>query len=676
MSYIETIDDMDVAQLEREIITHNYHYWVRAQPVISDYVYDSLVERLKAVKPDSLVVEAVGTGGAMDAPELRARIADVIAEYPPPAELEQGEKIAHDSPMLSLDKCYDEETLRKWFAKFDGDVMVSPKIDGVAASMKYRGGELVLAVTRGNGVRGELMTENARQIIDLPKAIDAGAIEVRGEAYMPLSVFRKDYAEQYANPRNLTAGALKQKDVEVTAAYRIHFFAYDLIGEEYATEQEKVARLRELGFQTVDSVLVSEGDLQRAYDDVLAKRDDYDYETDGVVYKTNAIDEQRRMGWTAHHPRYAIAYKFQGDSGTTTLVDVEWSISRTGAINPVAIVEPVELSGATVTRISLHNLSIMAGLGKDGVLYKNSQVVAMRRGGVIPNLEHVARHGDVPFEVPEACPTCGAPTYSAADVLMADHALDCRDYRLKRLEHFISVVKVDGFGVKILGQLFDHGLVRTPPDFFRLTPDQLLPLERMGETLANKLVGNLQRARTMPADVFLRALGVNELGKHVSAILAETCKDLDAVLALSAEELANIHTIGDVIAQSVVAGLAEQRELIEQLLEVVELTWPSDAPATPRIDNSPLAGRSVLFTGAMASMNRKDAQNLVKDCGGEVSSGVSSKLNLLVLGDKDVPRYEEGWRSSKLKKAEKLIGDGADLRIISESEFLTMAKPE
>ncbi|MEO1273074.1 MAG: NAD-dependent DNA ligase LigA, partial [Myxococcota bacterium] len=608
MSYIETIADMEVEQLEREVITHNYHYWVRAQPIISDYVYDALVERLKTAAPQSKVVAAVGTGGAIDDLDLRARINDVIDAYPPPEHLAQGEKIAHDTPMLSLDKCYDEATLRKWFAKFEGDTVVSPKIDGVAVSLKYRGGQLVLAVTRGNGVRGELMTENARQIVDLPKAVDAGAIEIRGEAYMPLTIFNSDYAAQFANPRNLTAGALKQKDPADTAAYRIHFFAYDLLGEEHPTEEAKVKRLNALGFQTVNSTLVSETDLQSAYDAILAKRDQYDYETDGVVYKTNRLDEQRRMGWTRHHPRYAIAYKFQGDSGTTTLHGIEWSISRTGAINPVALVEPVELSGATVTRISLHNLSIMAGLGKDGVLYLGSRVVAMRRGGVIPNLEYVVEHGTTPITIPDVCPFCGAPTLRVNDVLMAHHTLDCREFRLKQLEHFISVIKVDGFGAKIIGQLFDHDLVQSPPDFFRLTVDQLLPLERMGETLATKLVANLQRARSgMPADLFLRSLGVNELGKHVSAILAQTCDSMDAVLALSIEELANIHTIGDVIAQNVVTGLADQRELIGQLLEVVDLTWPSDAPATPRIDNSPLAGRNVLFTGAMASMNRKEA---------------------------------------------------------------------
>ncbi|MEL6179772.1 MAG: hypothetical protein AAFS10_12505 [Myxococcota bacterium] len=196
MSYIETIADMEVEQLEREVITHNYHYWVRAQPIISDYVYDALVERLKTAAPQSKVVAAVGTGGAIDDLDLRARINDVIDAYPPPEHLAQGEKIAHDTPMLSLDKCYDEATLRKWFAKFEGDTVVSPKIDGVAVSLKYRGGQLVLAVTRGNGVRGELMTENARQIVDLPKAVDAGAIEIRGEAYMPLTIFNSDYAAQ------------------------------------------------------------------------------------------------------------------------------------------------------------------------------------------------------------------------------------------------------------------------------------------------------------------------------------------------------------------------------------------------------------------------------------------------------------------------------------------------
>lgn len=673
MGYLDTVAGMDVAALEREVITHNYHYWVRAQPQISDYDYDKLVELLRSNAPDSGVIKAVGMGGAINNPAYRERIADVVARYPIPADMEIGEKVAHDAPMLSLDKCYDEDTLRKWFAKFEGDAVVSPKIDGVALSLKYREGKLVLAATRGDGVQGEIVTDNARHIVGLPLELDASAIEVRGEAYMPNSIFEANFKDQFANTRNLTAGGLKQKDTERTAQYKIRFMAYDLQGERFETEVEKFERIKALGFETVAPALVKEGDLQKAYDAILAQRGDLDVELDGVVYRTNAIAEQQRMGLTAHHPRYAIAYKFQGDSGASVLRSVEWSISRTGAINPVACVEPVELSGAMVSRASLHNLAIMEALGHDGVLYLGSKVVMMRRGGVIPHVESVAEHGVFEVPIPATCPSCGAPTYRVRDVLMADHTEDCRVFQLKVLEHFVKVIKADGFGEKIIAQLYDAGQLRSVPDFFTLDPAQMETLERMGKRSAAKLVANIQAQRRMPAAVFLRALSIDELGKHVGKLLVETYGDLDKIRALEAEELASLHTIGDTIAQSVTEGLKARSEFIDTLLQHITLVWPGQQDDNrPVVTDSPLSGKKVLFTGAMASMTRGKAQELVLSLGGEAASGVNKALDFLVLGDKDMGRYKTGWRSSKLKKAEKLINDGTGLQLISESDFLEM----
>ncbi len=674
MAYLDTLAELDADGLERAIIAHNYHYWVRAQPHISDYEYDQLVERLRAVAPASPVIDAVGLGGAIADASMRARIQDVIDAFPVPQHMETGQRVAHDVPMLSLDKCYDEETLQKWFEKFEGDVVVSPKVDGVAVSMKYRAGNLVLATTRGDGREGELITENIKRVVGVPHTIEADAVEVRGEAYIPLSAFRAEFAEYYANPRNLTAGGIKAKEPDATAAYKIHFFAYDILGSSAATEMEKFALLGQLGFRAVETRLVSEAGLQAAYDDLLGRRDQLDYETDGVVFRADSLEEQARLGATSHHPRHSIAYKFQGDSGVSTLRAVEWSVSRTGAINPVGIVDPVELSGASVTRVSLHNLSIIEGLGDDsGTLHLGSSVVMMRRGGVIPNLENVVEHGDVPVEIPAVCPSCGGPTYRDADVLYAEHTESCRTFRLKELEHFISTIRADGFGEKIVAALFDDGKLRSPADLFRLRVEDLLPMERMGPTLAAKLVGSAQSASSMPADVFLRSLGIDELGKHVSRLLATEYGDLDKIRAVSQEEFLGLHTIGERIAHSVATGLARNGAQIDELLEFVTLSWPGDVPQVQAPSDSPLIGKTILFTGAMESMSRNEAQALAITMGATAASGVSKTLDLLVLGDKDMPRFEEGWRSSKLKKAEKLIADGAGLRIIAEKEFLTLA---
>ncbi len=645
---------LDGDQLEEAVTLHNRFYWVDNNARISDPDFDKLVEALRAKRPNSPVLDAIGPAGA------GIDTGDAV-------------KVSHDPPMLSLDKCYDEETLMKWFDKFDGFVVVSPKVDGVAASIKYDAdGNLLLAATRGNGTEGELMTDNARQIVDLPEKISSGPLEVRGEAYMPQSIFESKFAEDYSNPRNLTAGALKQKDPAKTANYQIHFFAYDLLGEDVDSEMGKIERLRELGFTPVEGETAQVSELQERYDYIAANRDKYDYEMDGVVYKVNDLAEQERMGLTSHHPRFAIAYKFQGESGQSTLREVHWSVSRTGAINPVGIVDPVTLSGASVTRCSLHNLSIMEKLGGDDGLTIGSRVLMMRRGGVIPHLETVLERGDEPVVIPSHCPGCGAETFRDGDVLMAAHTADCRDARIKQVEHFADVMEIKGFGPKLLEQLYDAGYVTEPADFYTLTVSELCDLERVGEKLAEKLVARVGEKRNVRVETFLRSLGIDELGKHVSKILARECDDLEAIFALTEEELAAIHTIGDVIAHKVVTGLELNRQLIDDLLEHVDVTFPEPIDPAEFDENDPVAGKSFLFTGALESMSRKDAQKIVTSRGGETPSGVKRELDYLVIGDADLEKFNEGWRTGKLKKAEQYNDDGSSIAIIGESAFLEL----
>lgn len=660
---------LSVEDLERAVQFHNHKYWVEDAALISDVQFDTLVEALRAVAPSSPVLDAIGAAGAG-------------SDF---AEIE-GEKVAHDPPMLSLDKCYDEPTLRRWFDKFEGDAVVTPKVDGVAVCIRYGAdGNLVVGSTRGNGTFGELITDNVRYIVNVPHTVPAANIELRGEAYMPWSVFRSKFAADYSSPRNLTAGALKQKDPAKTARYEIHFFGYDVIGKTFASETEKMAFMAEIGFTPVDHTLVPHAELQNAFDALEQQRRELDYDTDGVVYKANSIEEQQRMGWTAHHPRYAIAYKFQGDAGQSTLRQIEWSVSRTGAINPVGIVDPVELTGATVTRVSLHNLSIMETLGArrdedkgnsaDG-LRLNSKVLMVRRGGVIPHLERVIEPGDVAIELPTACPYCDAPTYRDGDVLMAQHRPDCAATRLKRLEHFASVMEIKGFGPKILEALDDAGLLSQPIDFFTLKAADMKALDRVGSKLAEKLVARVDERRQVPVATFLRALGIHELGTHVSKILATEYASIDEILAVTPAQLAAIHTIGEVIAEHVATGL-QQRELeIRDLLQHVTVTFPVARVADGADHDSPIAGKSFLFTGTLESMGRKEAQQRVTDAGGSTPSGVTKDLNYLVIGDKDFEKFETGWRSSKLKKADQYNDAGAQIAVIGESQFLALLEPK
>lgn len=641
---------LDVPTLEEAVRFHNKAYWIDSLPVITDEDFDRLVEALRTKAPTSPVLDAIGPEGAVEGFDF------------------DGEKVEHDPPMLSLDKCYDEANLLKWFGKFDGEVVVSPKVDGVAACIRYDAdGNLSVASTRGNGTVGELITENVRRIIDLPQKISEGPLEVRGEAYIPLNVFRSEFEGEYSSPRNLTAGALKQKDPEKTRRFKVHFFAYDAIGRDFESELEKMEVLARLGFSEVENKVIHKDGLQVAYDDIADRRAALNYETDGVVYKVNSIEEQERLGFTAHHPRYALAYKFQGDAGQSILREVHWSVSRTGAINPVGIVDPVDLFGATVTRCSLHNLSIMDKLGGDTGLTLNSRVLMVRRGGVIPHLERVLESGDVLVELLTHCPFCGAEAFRTGDVLMANHDVNCRGSRLKQLEHFASVMEIKGFGPKILEILYEAEVVTSPADFFHLTPEALMSLERVGRKLAEKLVEKTNERRRVRAEVFLRALGIDELGNHVSKIIAQRYDSIEKILAITEEELASIHTIGDVIARKVTEGLQQRHEDIVELAGLLDLQFKVDEPKT-----GGLSGKKFLFTGALESMSRKDAQKKVNAIGGETPSGVVKDLDYLVIGDADMEKFNGGWRTNKLQKAEQYSAEGGNIQIIGESQFLAL----
>jgi DNA ligase (NAD+) len=579
--------------------------------------------------------------------------------------------------MLSLDKAYDAEAVGKWFEKFEGGAWASPKIDGLACSLRYApDGALWLAVTRGDGVRGDVITENIKQVADVPASLPpAGAeVEVRGEVYMPLSVFQ-GFKDQYANPRNLAAGGLKQKDPAQVRPYGLRFFAYDLLGEggQVQSESEKRARLAAWGFRPVEASFIERLDqIQPTYEHFSAQRAALDFETDGVVFRADSLAEQQRMGATAHHPRYAIAYKYQGEAGVSTLIDVEWSVARTHIISPVAVVEPVVLSGASVTRATLHNLAFLEGLG----LSVGARVQMMRRGGVIPHVEGVVSPGAGVIEVPSRCPGCGSPAERRGDFLYCTGTGDkpCKAAQVGLLKHFITIIDVKGFGEKIIDQLYDAELVLSPADFYRLTPDMMRGLERMGDILAQKLVSNVQGKRALPLATFLRALGIDSLGKVSAQWVAEAFQTLDGVRAATEPQIAAIFGLGDLTAQGIVEGLRARAHIIDDLLRYVEVgeAKPADAAASAAASALPFAGKKFLFTGALESMPRKQAEAKVAALGGSVPGGVQKDLDYLVLGDADLEKFQGGWRSAKLKKAEQYQGQGSQVAVIGESDFLKL----
>ncbi|MFZ9886650.1 MAG: NAD-dependent DNA ligase LigA [Myxococcota bacterium] len=651
---LQQLPSLPAEELERLVRYHNERYWDANAPEIDDTTFDRLVEALRAARPSSPVLEELGESA------------------PTTIERRFG-AVEHERPMLSLDKCYDDDTLRRWQGRLHGGIAVTPKIDGVACAIRYDGtGRLVLAATRGDGRVGDDVTRNASLIDDIPVQLRPegvaalhGPIEIRGEVYMRLSRFQERFAEQFANPRNLTAGALKQKDPAASAAYGLSFYAYDVLGVELETERAKNELLARLGVPVPETLYLDEGgDLAQGFRHFADRRDALDYEIDGVVMKADETAERERLGLTAHHPRWAIAYKLQGESASTRLVEVEWSVGRSGVITPVAVVEPVYVSGVTVTRASLHNAGYLQKLG----IRLGARVEIVRRGGVIPHVERVLDASGDTVARPSECPSCHRTTHVEGDFVFCSHPSDCPDVVRGRVSHFVRVIDVLGFGPKYLAALIDKGLVREPADLYRLTKDQLLSLERMGDLLASRLLTELDGRRRLTVPVFLTALGIEEVGPTVAEAVCDHFGTLATLREASIEQLSGIHGVGPSIAGSLHAALRQRAGEIDHLLEQVEVVQPSPPPETGHT----LAGKSVVFTGKLALMDRKSAQKRVRDVGGKTPAGVSAELDYLVIGDDGSPLLGEGERSSKHKQAERLQEKGAEIRILTERDFVKL----
>jgi DNA ligase (NAD+) len=648
-----------------ELVTRaNAEYWDQHAATLPDTLYDRLVERLRKLDPDAEILSHMGPQ-APSGPMLEA---DKAVEIPP--EKRFGVAVRHARPMLSLDKAYSAEEVASWAAKFEGDMIVMPKLDGIACSIRYdERGKLVLAATRGSGTEGEDVTANVLAIHVVPGQLPKGhgPVEVRGEVYMPLSVFQR-FKEEFSNPRNLAAGALRNKDPKKSAAFGLHFAAYDILEEGLTSEREKVARLQALGLPCAYCEFVDRDGISAAFDSFSRKRSELDYEIDGVVYRVDRLDEQKRLGLTAHHPRYAIAFKFQGDTGETTLLDVEWGVSRTGTITPMAMLQPIELSGAMISRAGLHNITQFRALG----LTKGARVEVTRRGGVIPHVERVVTPGPggEAFAIPEQCPACGSPAQVRqkrdGEFLQCSTPKSCITARLRELEHFAKVIDMQGFGPKVITAVVDAGLLASPADFYRLQLEQLVKLERLAEKSAQNLLDQVAAHREIPLPVFLEALGIDHLGPQNARLIAGELKTLARVRTVDRDALMEIKGIKEAIADAIVAGLAGHAAMIDELIKEVVVPDDEGGPAPDEsAAEGPLSGKSFVFTGTLEGFDRKTAQARVQALGGTTPDAVNKTLSVLVIGS------GKGAKSSKQKKAEKLVAEGAAIEIIDEAEFVT-----
>jgi DNA ligase (NAD+) len=654
-------------ELRRQLEHHEYLYYVLDQPEVTDTEFDVLMRKLRGLEESH--------------PELRTP--DSPTQRVGGRPREGFVKVAHGSPMLSLDNALNEEELREFDARVrallkseEYEYVAELKLDGLSMAAQFQGGRLHQAVTRGDGSIGEEVTENARTIRSLPlrpraAAISEGAFEVRGEVVMLRRSFERLNEEReraglprFANPRNAAAGALRALDPAVTAARQLDFFTYFLLQDGrplLPSHWESLERMVAAGFkvnphrrkcESLDALL----EFIREWE---TKRDSLAYETDGVVAKIDSIDQQKRLGWTAKAPRWAIAFKYPPRQAVTLLESIEVQVGRTGTLTPVAHLKRVQLSGVTVSRATLHNEDEIARLGVE----IGDTVLVERSGDVIPKIVRVVEQGANrrPFRIPKHCPVCGGHVVrEQGEAASRCVNTNCPARLRESLLHFASrhVMDIDGMGDALVDQLLSRGLVHNIADLYQLTAEQLLELERLGEKSAAKIIRNIDASRSRPLARVLNGLGIPFVGERTAQLLASHFGDLDAIAGASVESLQEVGEVGPKVGDSIRQFFAEQRnrELIERLRAAgLRFTGPKETKKA-----GPLDGLTFVLTGTFPTLKREEAKERIEAAGGKVVGSVSSKTSYLVAGEDP---------GSKLTKAQDL-----KIPVLSEAELLALER--
>ncbi len=648
-------------KLREEIRDHQYRYYVEAQPVVSDYEFDQLMRALEALeqKHPDLVTP--------DSPTARVG-GQVTGGFP---------SHTFQEPMLSLDNAYSFDELEDWGRRVaeragtgEIDFVAELKIDGLSVTLIYEAGRLEMGITRGDGRTGEVVTSNVRTIRSVPLRLKRPeSVEVRGEIFLRLEAFRRLNDERdaeglarFANPRNAAAGSLRQVDPASVARRPLDFFSYALLPHR-PSQSEDLAALTGLGFKVNPNVLRT-GSLNeviefcRAWED---RRDTLDYEIDGVVVKVDSAFLQERLGSTAKAPRWAVAVKFRARQATTRLVDIRIQVGRTGALTPVAELEPVQVSGITIRNATLHNEDEIARLG----VAIGDRVLIERGGDVIPKVLKVVETGPDrrPFQMPTHCPECGSEVYRAEDEVKSRCISQTCPAKVKEsFLHWASrkAMDIDGLGERLVDQLVEHGLVRDISDLFELADkrDALVALDRVGEKSADNLLKEIGATRMLPFSRVVYGLGIRHVGERTAQILADYFHSMDALLKAELAELEQVAEIGPVVAETIYRFVREShnRRLIDRLRDF-GLRMVMDGPAPDRPEQV-FAGMKIVLTGTLLGITRDDAKELIEQRGGRVTSSVSKKTNFVLAG------ADPG---SKLEKARKL-----EVRVVDESEFREM----
>jgi DNA ligase (NAD+) len=655
-----------VEKLREEIEYHNYRYYVLDQPEISDAQYDGLMRELEKIEKEH--------------PELRALNSPTQRVGAPP--LEEFEIVNHSIPMLSLANAFDESEARDFDKRVkkilgsssDIAYVAEPKLDGLAVELVYEKGQFVVGSTRGDGVNGENITQNLRTIKTIPLQLIRKEIpvperlEVRGEVIIQLDKFkalnrkREEMGEPpFANPRNAAAGSVRQLDSKITAERPLEIYCYGLgevRGRTFKTHWEILQTFPKWGLrvnpliqkcQSIDEVL-------EYYHEMNEKREKLPYEIDGIVIKVDRLDLQTRLGEIARSPRWALAFKFQPKQETTKILDIRVQVGRTGALTPVAVMEPVKVGGVEVSRATLHNQD---EIDKKDVRIGDT-IIIQRAGDVIPEVVQVItskRTGsEKKFRMPSKCPVCGAEVVRE-EAIHRCIGLDCSAQLKGRIKHFASkrAMDIEGLGVKLIDQLVEKGLVKDVADIYYIKKEELIALERMADKSAQNIIDAIEKSKEKPLSKFLYALGIRHVGETTAEDLAHYFSRLEDFFHLSEEDLMEVEGIGPEVAASVFQFFRDKKnkESIDRLKKAgVKVIEPKAK------ERGKLAGKVFIFTGALQTFGRDEARNIVESMGGTTASSVSKKVDFVVIGEDP---------GSKLDKAKEL-----GIKVLTEEEFKKM----
>ena len=654
----------EISKLVSLLNKYSYDYYVEDNPQISDTEYDTLYKQLEKLekKHPEFILENSPT----------QRVGDKV--------LDEFEKITHKVPMLSLSNTFSTEELREFDSRVKKlvpddkvEYICELKIDGLAISINYENGKLVSAATRGDGTVGEDVTENIKTIFSIPKVLkDNRSFEVRGEVYLPRKSFELLNKERennnevlFANPRNAAAGSLRQLDSKITAKRRLSAFIYSIVGDDSIISQEHALNIAEDYALPVNPNFK----LCKDIDEVISyinywteNKEDLPYDIDGIVIKVNSYSTQEEVGYTQKSPRWATAYKFPEEELATKLLDVELSVGRTGIITPVAILDPIVISGSTVSKASLHNKDIIDELD----IHIGDMVVVKKAGEIIPKVVRVVKElrteGTNKYIMPTICPSCKEQTYvKENDPFTRCKNPDCPDQNIKKIIHFASreALNIEGLGDKVVATLYEQGIISHTIDLFSLDRTRLVSLDRMGEKSVDNLLNAIENAKQSSLDKVIFALGILNVGKKASKILAEKYLNLTNFMNATLDELINLDDVGQITADSILDYLSDENN-IRFINDLISIGMNPQYEIKEVNTDNIFAGKTVVLTGKLVELTRNEAKEYLEKNGAKVTGSVTSKTDLVIAGEK---------AGSKLVKAEQL-----GIEVINEEQFAIMVR--